>query len=119
MRETGRNGNPARMENVRRGQKELEEEVLAAGLCTGCGACVNLCPYQASWKDRTVTLHPCDLAEGRCYSFCPRTPADPVAMRTALYDPADMTPEVGALKGFSSPGPRTGRPAAGVSMAEP
>jgi coenzyme F420 hydrogenase subunit beta len=100
MRETERSGNPARMEDVRRGQKELEEEVLAAGLCTGCGACVNLCPYQASWKDRTVTLHPCDLTQGRCYSFCPRTPADLSAMQAALYDPEDLTPEVGALKGF-------------------
>lgn len=82
------------------GQKELEASIIRTGLCTGCGACVNLCPYQATYRDRTVTLHPCDLARGRCYACCPRTPMDREALQRELNPGADWTPEVGAAEGF-------------------
>ena len=91
---------PAGREGGRGGQKELEKEVLETGLCTGCGACVGFCPYQAIYHDRTVVLHACDLAQGRCYAACPRTPTDLEALRRGLYDEADFTPELGAVKGF-------------------
>ena len=91
---------PASQRSGEGGQRELEEQVLREGLCTGCGACVNLCPYQAVFHDRTVLLHPCDLAQGRCYDFCPRTPADREAIRRSLQDAADFTPDLGAVKGF-------------------
>ena len=84
----------------RGGQKELKETVLDTGLCTGCGACINVCPYQASYRDWTVVLHHCDLAQGRCYACCPRTPADPGSLLPRFYDAADLTPELGAVKGF-------------------
>ncbi len=84
----------------RGGQKELEEMVLKAGLCTGCGACVNLCPYQASYRDRTVTLHSCDLIRGRCYDYCPQTPADLGALQKKLYNGIEITPELGAMRDF-------------------
>lgn len=83
-----------------RGQKELQEMVQNAQLCTGCGACVGLCPYQVIYNDQTIVLHPCDLKEGRCYAFCPRTPTDYEALRKQLFDEADLTPELGAVKGF-------------------
>ncbi len=82
------------------GQKELEESIIKAGLCTGCGACVNLCPYQASYHDRTVTLHSCDLAQGRCYACCPRTPMDREDLQRNINSGTDWTPEVGAAEGF-------------------
>jgi coenzyme F420 hydrogenase subunit beta len=91
---------PTEKGNGRGGQKELEEQVLRAGLCTGCGACVNLCPYQTIHHDRTVTLHSCDLALGRCYACCPRTPVDLDDLRRKLYPETDWTPELGAVKGF-------------------
>jgi coenzyme F420 hydrogenase subunit beta len=100
MRGNGRGTEPAEKESVPGGQKELEEAVLRAGLCTGCGACVNLCPYQASYRDRTVTLHHCDLTQGRCFACCPRTPADLDALKQKLYIGADLTQEVGAVSGF-------------------
>jgi len=83
-----------------RGQKELRAEVQDAGLCTGCGACVNLCPYYATSRDKTVVLDVCDRAAGRCYAFCPRTPTDLEAIRQQLFEPQDLTPELGAVKGF-------------------
>lgn len=82
------------------GQKELQKEVKDAYFCTGCGACVNLCPYQASYKDQIVMLHSCDLKEGGCYAFCPRTPTDLEALKRRFFDPKDLIPEVGAVKGF-------------------
>jgi coenzyme F420 hydrogenase subunit beta len=82
------------------GQKELKEKVLDTGLCTDCGACVNLCPYAASYRDHTIFMDPCNREEGRCYAFCPRTPTDLQALRESLFDREDWTPEVGPLKGF-------------------
>ncbi len=67
-----------------RGQGALTARVRETKFCTACGACVNLCPYQAFYQDEVVTLHACDLQEGRCYAFCPRTPTDLDAMRARL-----------------------------------
>jgi coenzyme F420 hydrogenase subunit beta len=87
-------------QNQSRGQKELQEKVLKADLCTGCGACVGLCPYQVIYNDQTIVLHSCDLKEGRCYAFCPRTPTDYGQLRRSLFDEADLTPEIGPVKGY-------------------
>jgi coenzyme F420 hydrogenase subunit beta len=81
------------------GQKELQKNVIETGLCTNCGACVNLCPYAVAYKDHTIILDPCGREEGRCYAFCPRTPTDLETLRRR-YDDKDLTPELGALRGF-------------------
>ena len=81
-------------------QKILKKEVLEEGLCTGCGACVGLCPYQVIYHDRTVQLHNCDLEDGKCYAFCPRTATDLAALRALLFEQDDLTPEIGAVKSY-------------------
>jgi coenzyme F420 hydrogenase subunit beta len=81
-------------------QKFLKRYVLDEGLCTGCGACVGLCPYQVIYHDRTVQLHQCDLENGKCYAFCPRTATDFAALRELLFEQNDLTPEIGAVKGY-------------------
>jgi coenzyme F420 hydrogenase subunit beta len=78
----------------------LKKHVLEEGLCTGCGACVSLCPYQVIYHDRTVQLHQCDLEDGKCYAFCPRTKTDLAALRKLLFEQGDLTPEIGAVKGY-------------------
>ncbi|HUN54725.1 MAG TPA: Coenzyme F420 hydrogenase/dehydrogenase, beta subunit C-terminal domain [Smithella sp.] len=78
----------------------LKKHVLEEGLCTGCGACVSLCPYQVIYHDRTVQLHQCDLEDGKCYAFCPRTKTDLAALRKLLFHQGDLTPEIGAVKGY-------------------
>jgi len=83
-----------------KGQQELREKVLDTGLCTNCGACVNLCPYHASYQDNTIILDNCDREEGRCYAFCPRTFTDLQALRQNFFIPDDFTPELGPFKGF-------------------
>jgi coenzyme F420 hydrogenase subunit beta len=82
------------------GQKELKEQVRDAGLCTGCGACVNLCPYQVFYHDRTIVLNACDIAAGRCHAFCPRTPVDLEALRERFFEASEFTPEIGPVKAF-------------------
>ena len=81
-------------------QDLLKKDVLESGLCTGCGACVGFCPYQVIYHDRTVQLHRCDLEEGKCYAFCPRTATDLSTLRKKLFDNADLTPEIGAVKSY-------------------
>ncbi len=81
-------------------QKFLKRYVLDERLCTGCGACVGLCPYQIIYHDRTVQLHNCDLEDGKCYAFCPRTVTDLAALRELLFEQDDLTPEIGAVKGY-------------------
>lgn len=87
-------------DGVQGAQRELEAGVLKTGLCTGCGACVNLCPYQASYRDRIITLHHCDLTQGRCFAVCPRTPFDATALQNHHQAGADWTPELGPVRGL-------------------
>ena len=63
-------------EKVNKGLKALEEKVFGRDLCTACGACLSLCPYLRSWKGRVVKLDDCNLEEGRCFAYCPRTEVD-------------------------------------------
>jgi coenzyme F420 hydrogenase subunit beta len=84
----------------RSSQDLLKKGVLETGLCTGCGACVGLCPYQVIYSDRTVQLHLCDLDDGKCQAFCPRSEIDLGFLRSSLFDAADLTPEIGAVKGY-------------------
>src|SRR5512145_191958 len=81
-------------------QTKLKKSVLEQSLCTGCGACVGLCPYQVIYADRTVQLFDCDLEDGKCHAFCPRTPADYGSIRQSLFDVDDLTAEIGAVKGY-------------------
>jgi coenzyme F420 hydrogenase subunit beta len=59
-----------------KGCRELQSEVLARDLCSLCGACVGMCPYLVAYRGRVVALDECDLRQGRCYVFCPRTSLD-------------------------------------------
>ncbi len=54
------------------GPSELMQDVVNRGLCIGCGACVNLCPYFKNYMGKTGMIFPCTLAQGRCYAFCPK-----------------------------------------------
>lgn len=60
-------------EKVNRGLEALEEKVLGRDLCAACGACLSLCPYLRSFKGRVIKLDDCNLEEGRCFAYCPRT----------------------------------------------
>ncbi len=62
--------------SLHKGPAELEFEILKFGLCTGCGACLGLCPYFKVRKEKVVLLEPCGKTEGRCYEICPRTRLD-------------------------------------------
>lgn len=57
------------------GSKEIENTI-SRGLCSGCGACVSLCPYFKTRKGKTVMLFNCSKEQGRCHAFCPRSEVD-------------------------------------------
>lgn len=74
--------------DANKGQKALDERVLAGGQCAACGACLSLCPYLRSWHGRAVKLHDCDLSEGRCFAYCPRTEVDFDAIHRHIFGSA-------------------------------
>lgn len=82
------------------GQTWIKNRVMDQGLCTGCAACVGLCPYQRFYRDRTTIIHECDRTWGRCSAYCPRGEVDLNGLRQAMFDPADLTPELGTVKGL-------------------
>jgi len=67
------------------GSDKLNQQVLQAGLCIGCGACIDLCPYFRSHRGRTAQLFPCTREEGRCFAYCPKTEVDPDALSRFLF----------------------------------
>ena len=84
----------------RSSMQDLREQVADTDLCTGCGACVNLCPYYAAYEDRIVVLDECKMVDGACIDICPRMPGDQEEIRRLLFNEKDITPEMGAVKAF-------------------
>lgn len=58
------------------GSQALFDAVQQSGLCIGCGACVELCPYFKTYKGKTARVFPCDRESGRCHAHCPKTEVD-------------------------------------------
>ncbi|MDD5475380.1 MAG: Coenzyme F420 hydrogenase/dehydrogenase, beta subunit C-terminal domain [Syntrophales bacterium] len=83
---------------VSKGQQALREKVLDAGLCTGCGACVDLCPYFRSHRGKTAALFPCAIEEGRCFASCPRIEVDMDYLSQFIFDTSYEGSPLGIIK---------------------
>lgn len=68
-----------------KGVEDLKKTVLDQGLCTACGACVNLCPYISIVGGKAVITEICGLQEGKCYAFCPRTYVDVASLDERIF----------------------------------
>ncbi len=87
------------------GSNELVEDVFNRDLCVGCGMCVDLCPYFKSYLGKTARLFACDLKQGRCYAYCPKTEVDLDELARAYW----QTPYEGLRVGVLSPHPDVAR----------
>jgi coenzyme F420 hydrogenase subunit beta len=81
-----------------KGPQELACEVEQRLLCTLCGACVGMCPYRVAYRGRIVVLDECSLSQGRCYSFCPRTPVDLDDVSQAVFGVPYAADELGTFE---------------------
>jgi len=86
----------ASLEN--KGLQALESCVIQRDLCTFCGACLSLCPYLHSWKGKLLRLDHCDLAEGRCFAYCPRTQVDLETIHQKVFGQSYSNIEMGLFK---------------------
>jgi coenzyme F420 hydrogenase subunit beta len=68
------------------GSSELDNSVIRTGLCSGCGACIDLCPYFRSYRGKTAILFPCTREEGRCFAYCPKVEVDPDSLSRYLFN---------------------------------
>ncbi|MGD9124948.1 MAG: Coenzyme F420 hydrogenase/dehydrogenase, beta subunit C-terminal domain [Desulfarculaceae bacterium] len=50
----------------------LKNEVIDAGLCVACGACLGLCPHIIFHDGQVAAPDACGLDAGRCYDLCPQ-----------------------------------------------
>ncbi len=68
------------------GANELVADVQSKGLCIGCGACVDLCPYFRNHRGTTVMLFPCTSGSGRCFAYCPKVEVDLDELSRAYFN---------------------------------
>jgi coenzyme F420 hydrogenase subunit beta len=83
---------------MNKGLKGLEEKVIRQDLCAACGACLSLCPYLRSWKGRIIKLDDCNLEEGRCFSYCPRTEVDLDEIHQSIFGNNYKEIEMGTVR---------------------
>ena len=81
-----------------KGAKELQEEVISKGLCTFCGACSGSCPYLVPYKGKMILMDNCNLSEGQCYQYCPRTFTDMDALSQEVFGVPYTEQQMGSYK---------------------
>lgn len=67
------------------GSRQLMEQVRNKDLCTVCGACVGLCPYHQAHKGKIALTFDCDLEQGQCYAYCPKTETDNDSLSREMF----------------------------------
>jgi len=83
---------------IEQASKQLYDEVIKTGLCTLCGGCTGYCPYFAIHDGRIVRVHQCELGEGQCYQYCPRTYTDMEAVNQQLFGVSYGENEIGSFR---------------------
>jgi len=76
----------------------LKECVIHKDLCTLCGACLSLCPYLNVYEGRVVIVNPCDLNQGRCFDYCPRSEVDLDKVFQSVFQQGYQDLEMGPFK---------------------
>jgi coenzyme F420 hydrogenase subunit beta len=91
-------GGSVEMRPLDRGVEALKRQVIDAGLCVYCGACLDHCPYIRRYKGRVVVMDRCDACEAQCYGHCPRTPTDFDALSSRMFGVPHTVSELGVVR---------------------
>jgi coenzyme F420 hydrogenase subunit beta len=86
------------MVTATKGMKELYHDVIDAGLCAVCGACVGDCPYSVFYKGKIRMLDYCNRTEGHCYEYCPRMYTDLDAISQKVHSVPYKGDEIGVVR---------------------
>jgi coenzyme F420 hydrogenase subunit beta len=86
------------MVTATKGMKELYNEVINAGMCAVCGACVGDCPYSVFYKGKVRMLDYCNRTDGHCYEYCPRTFTDLDAVSQKIHGVRYAGDEIGPCR---------------------
>jgi coenzyme F420 hydrogenase subunit beta len=81
-----------------KGPQELQQEVADRKICARCGACLGMCPYRATHECRIVVLDECNLSQGRCYAFCPRSSVDLDELNQTVFGVPQADGELGVCQ---------------------
>lgn len=72
----------------------LVAEVVDAGRCVACGACLGICPHLIFMDGRVAAPDACGLTDGRCYDLCPQTDEPgPAEKRQKVFEAGGLTSE--------------------------
>ncbi|MDP3878902.1 MAG: Coenzyme F420 hydrogenase/dehydrogenase, beta subunit C-terminal domain [Dehalococcoidales bacterium] len=84
--------------NGAKASRELFKEVIELELCPQCGGCTGGCPYLVPYKGRIVLMDACNLNDGQCYEYCPRTHTDLEAINQKVFGVPYGASEIGVFK---------------------
>jgi coenzyme F420 hydrogenase subunit beta len=83
-------------------QYESSKDVILNNYCSGCGACINTCPYRKLNKNSAVIIFECSENHGRCDMVCPAVKTDHENLQKKFFNSISPNPMGNVIKIYKS-----------------